>query len=153
MGKSLDILKKHLDKNDIKNDIEILSNGKCILHVEGKGEFIRYEICVEEPIIGGRQVRLYTPLTRVDKGTKQNVCKIINSYNQKYNYLKFIYQESEQGNYVIAAYSIPALDSGLTYYFDTIFEKFVYILDDIGSLTPMMIFNEEIISSSHENND
>lgn len=150
---SLEIIKNFLDKKDIKNGIESLPNGDSVLTLECKGELFEWGICVEEPVGNEKQVRLYAIVTTTCKEAKYNVCRIINGYNKKYDYVKFFYQESEQGEFVFASYSIPSLESGLPYFFGKVLKEFVSVLDDVICSIPMAVFNGQVKSWYFSDND
>lgn len=150
---SLEIIKNYLDKEDIKNNIESLPNGNSVLTLKCKGEATEWGFCVQEPFENRKQVRLYAIVSRTCKEAKYNVCKIINDYNKKYDYVKFFYQESEQGVFVYASYSIPSLESGLSYFFGKVLKEFVSVLDDVDCSIPVLVFNGQIESWNLSDND
>lgn len=151
--KSLEMIKSLLDEKNIKNSIDDLPNGKSVLTLECNGESLSWTIFVEEPVENGKQIRLYTIVTPTCKDAKYNVCRIINGYNKKYNYVKFFYQESEQGEFVFASYTIPSLEEGLTYFFKKVLIEFVSVLDDVIFSIPMMVFNGQVKSWYFSDND
>lgn len=150
---SLEIIKNYLDNESIKNSIESLPNGDSVLTLECKGELFEWGIFVEEPVENGKQVRLYALVTTTCKEAKYNVCRIINDYNKKYDYVKFFYQESEQGELVLASYSIPSLDSGLPFFFEKVLKEFVSVLDDVSCSIPMSVFKGKIKLWDFSGND
>lgn len=143
---SLEMIKSILDEKNIKNNIDNLPNGKSVLTLECNGESSTWTIFVEETAKNGKQIRLYAIVAPTCKDAKYNVCRIINDYNKKYDYVKFFYQESEQGEFVFASYSIPSLDEGLTYFFKKVLIEFVSVLDDVICSIPMNVFNGQVKS-------
>lgn len=151
--RSLEIIKNFLDKEGVKNSIDSLPNGVSVLTLKCKGELFEWGIWVEEAIENGKQVQMNAIVTITCKEAKYNVCRIINSYNKKYNYVKFFYQESEQGEFVFASYSIPSLNSGLQYFFGKVLKEFVSVLDDVICSIPMAVFSGQVKSWLFSDND
>lgn len=141
---SLKIIQEFLDKGNIENNIELLPNGNSILNIKYKGKISDHWICAEEPSEDSKQVIIYSIVAKGCKEAKCNICRIINGYNKKYDYVKFFYQESEQGEYVFASYCIPSLKSGLQFYFGKVFLSFISILDEVTFSVPQMVFNGQI---------
>ena len=150
--RNLEVIKNYLDEEGIKSHIETLSNSASVLIVNCKEEVFEWNIHVSEPVEGGKEVTLYAVVSITCKEARYNVYRIINGYNKKYNYVKFFYQESEQGELVLASYSIPPLDSGLSFFFGKVLKKFVSILDDVALSIPTPVFKGEVKSYFSENN-
>lgn len=143
---SLNIIKKFLDGKNIKNDMDILPNGKTVLVAECRsGEFsLKRNICIEQPIENDNSIRVYCIITNVSTDAKRYVCQIINDYNRKYNFIKFFYQESMQGAFLFASYGIPALDSGLENFFEKILNTLLVVADDVALNIPAAAFLGEV---------
>lgn len=141
---SLKVIQEFLNKGNIENNIQLLPNGDSILNIRYKGKISYHWVCAEEPSKDSKQVRIYTVVAKGCKEAKYNICRIINGYNMKYDYVKFFYQESGQGEYVFASYSIPSLKAGLQFYFGKVFSSFISVLDEVTYAIPQMVFNGQI---------
>lgn len=141
---TLEIIKNYLNEHKLTNNAEILPNGKRVLVVDYESEFSTYKICIDEPIENEKYIRLYSILSRACKEAKYNTCRIINDYNKQYDYAKFYYQESEQGELILASYIIPSMETGLTYFFGKALDKLVFALDNAKFLMPTAVFNGQI---------
>ena len=128
--KNLELINDYLDEIGIESNIEYLPNGKSVLTFEYGSKMSEWWIAVEEVNDNGKQIRLYSILSSFLNKKIDDVCKILNDFNKKYDYIKFYCQETEEGDFVFASYCIPSLDSEITDYFVKIFKVFTSILDD-----------------------
>ena len=131
--KSIETIKSILEKVGIENSIENLPDDSKVLTFRYKS----IDIVVSNPVKNSEIVQMYSIVSPASKEAKNTILRLINNYNEDYDYIKFFYQESYQGALVFASYTIPSLDSGLEHYFLVIMKKMVEALNDLNSKIPI----------------
>lgn len=141
---ALEIVKKYLESNNIPYTIDIVAGEQILRLFERKANLLNRHISVKELEPGTGSIFIYILIAKTCKKAKHAVCVKLNEINKKYDYAKAVYQESEQGELVLALYTLPAMGDGLDIIFDIVLKQLVQISEDIFMEIPACVLNGDL---------
>ena len=117
------------NEKNLKTNIEVAPNGDEIITVNYQINYL-WTLCIE--IDENKEIiTIYTPFFNVAPSKRNDIYEILNEWNRKFFFIKFFFEDTAMGPFVIAANDVPltAKSSIGKFVFD-IGDEFIRTIDD-----------------------